>query len=133
MRAVMEGDAFRLHLRDTAVDQMLFHLEIGNAVTQKPAGLGVLFKEMNFMSRARQLLRGRKAGWPGANHRNLLARAFSGDQRLYPAILPRLVDDGTFDRLDGDRRVIDIERARGFARRGAHAAGELREVVGGME
>ena len=35
--------------------------------------------------------------------------------------------------LDFDRRLIDAEHTRGFARRGADAARELGEVVGGMQ
>src|SRR6185437_15911117 len=35
--------------------------------------------------------------------------------------------------LDGHRRVVDVERARRLARRRADAAGELGEVVGGVE
>jgi hypothetical protein len=41
----------------------------------------------------------------------------------------RLVDDGLLDALDGDRRLVDAEHAGALARRGAHAAGKLGEVV----
>ena len=34
-----------------------------------------------------------------------------------------------FDVLDRDRRSIDAEHARTFARRGANAAGEFREII----
>ena len=37
------------------------------------------------------------------------------------------------DRLDRDRIVVDAEHARAFARRRAQLAGELREVVGGVQ
>src|SRR5262249_12596796 len=41
--------------------------------------------------------------------------------------------DCAFDGLDGDRDVLDVERAGGFARRRADTAGHLREVVGGVQ
>ncbi len=63
----MEGDAFGFHLRDAAVDQVLLHLEVGNAVAQQPAGLGVLLEDMNVVSGARQLLGGGQAGGAGAD------------------------------------------------------------------
>ena len=57
MRAVMEYDAFRLHLFDAAVDVMLFHLEIGNAVAQQPAGLSPSLVDMDSVPSPRELLR----------------------------------------------------------------------------
>ena len=38
--AVMEGHAFALHLLDAALDMVLLHLEVGNAVAHQPAGRG---------------------------------------------------------------------------------------------
>ena len=56
-----------------------------------------------------------------------------GDLRLEPAIVPGAIDDRAFDGLDGDRVVVDVERAGGFARRRADAAGELRKIVGRVQ
>src|SRR5271166_1566781 len=53
--------------------------------------------------------------------------------RLDPAFLPGAIDDRALDGLDRHRVVVDVQRAGRFARRGAYAAGELREVVGGMQ
>ena len=133
MDAVMEGDAFGFHLRHAAVDDVLFHLEVGNAIAQQAAGLGELLVDMDVMAGARELLRGRKARGAGADHRDLLAGLHGGDLRLQPAIIPGAVDDGAFDGLDGDRVVVDVERAGGLARRRADAAGELREIVGRVQ
>ncbi len=41
-----------------------------------------------------------------------------------------LVNDGRLDALDGHRRLDYAQRAAALAGRGAHAAGELGEVVG---
>ena len=85
------------------------------------------------MAGARELLGGGHAGRSRADHRDPLAGLHRRDLRLQPAILPGLVDDRAFDRLDGDRRVFEVQRARRLARRRADAAGEFREVVGRME
>src|SRR5262249_25092311 len=53
--------------------------------------------------------------------------------RRDPALFPAPVDDRAFYGLDGDRRVDDVQGAGGLARRRADAAGELREVVGGLQ
>ena len=50
-----------------------------------------------------------------------------------PAFLERLVGDGALDGLDGDRVVVDVERAGRLARRRAHAPRHLREVVGRVQ
>ena len=49
------------------------------------------------------------------------------------AFLEGAVDDGLLDLLDGDRRLVDAQHARGFAGRGTDAAGEFREIVGGVQ
>src|SRR6185437_15410624 len=59
----------------------------------------------------------------------LLLRRFGGD----PTLLESAIGDGAFDRFDSDRHVVDVERARGFARRGANAARHLGEVVGRVQ
>ena len=61
MRAVVEGHTFRFHLRHAAVDVVLFHFEIGNAVAHEAANLAVLLEEMNIVPGPRQLLRCRQA------------------------------------------------------------------------
>ena len=53
--------------------------------------------------------------------------------RRDPAFVPRAVDDGDFDLLDRDGVLVDAEHARGFARRRAQPAGELGEVVRGVQ
>ncbi len=57
----------------------------------------------------------------------------AGGLRCDPAVFPRLVGDRVLDRLDADRVVVDVERARRLARRRAHASGELREIVGRVQ
>src|SRR6185295_1397074 len=79
------------------------------------------------------LLRAGHAGRARADHRDLAAGLVHGALRLDPAAFDRAVRDGAFDAFDGDRVVVDVERAGGFAWRRADAAGHLGEVVGGVQ
>src|SRR4029078_4103202 len=54
---------------------------------------------------------------------------FGSDLGLQPAIVPGTIHDGAFDGLDGDRVVVDVERAGRLARRRTDAPGEFRKVV----
>ena len=126
----MERDALRLHLLDAALDVALLHLEVGNAVAQQAAGMGVLLVDMHLVAGARELLRAGEARRPRADHGDALAGLDLGGLRLDPALLPGAIDDRAFDRLDRDGIVLNVQRARRLARRGADAAGEFREIVG---
>src|SRR3546814_856381 len=55
--AAMESDALALHLLDAAIDEILLHLEVRNAVAQQPAGLGFALVDMNIMAGPATLLR----------------------------------------------------------------------------
>src|ERR1700710_2107854 len=85
---------------------------------------------MHVVAGARELLGAGHAGRARADPGALLAGLRRRDLRLQPAIVPGAIDDGAFDGLDGDRIVVDVERAGRFARRRADAAGELRKIVG---
>ncbi len=129
----MERHALGFHLRHAAVDDVLFHLEVGDAITKQTAGLGEFFVDMDVVAGACELLRGREARGSGADDRDLLAGLDRGDLRLQPAIVPGTIHNGAFDGLDGDRVVVDVERAGRLAWRGADAAGELGEIVGRVQ
>ena len=125
----MEGHAFRFHLLHAAVDDPLLHLEVGDAVAQQAAGLGVLLVDVHVMAGARQLLGGGETGRTGADDRDPLAGLLLRRLGRDPVFLEGAIGDGALDGLDGDRHVVDVERARGFARRRADAARHLGEVV----
>ena len=76
--AVMEHHAFSLHLRDAPVDVMLLHLEVGNAVAQKAAGLRPSLVDMNVVAGARELLRAGEARRSRADDRDFLAGSRRG-------------------------------------------------------
>ena len=62
MDAAVESNAFGSHLFGAPVDEMFFHLEIGNAVAKKSADGLVLFIKMNIMADTRELLSRRHSG-----------------------------------------------------------------------
>ena len=77
-----------------------------------------------------QLIRRSHARRARADDGHLLAGAAAGGLGNDPALLEGLVDDGALDVLDRHRVLDDAEHTRALARRRAHAAGGLGEVVG---
>ena len=53
----VEGHAFGLHLLDAALDEVLLHLEVGDAVAEQAARLRVFLIDMHVMAGAGELLR----------------------------------------------------------------------------
>ena len=80
-----------------------------------------------------ELRGGGETGGTGADDGDLLAGALGRRAGDDPAIVPTLVDDRDLDVLNRDGRLVHAEHARSFARGGADAAGEFREVVGLVE
>ena len=130
--AVMELHAFGLHLLDAAFDMNLFHLEVRDSVAQQAAGLGPALVDMHVMPGARELLRASQARRAGADNGDLLAglvrRQFGFEPERDGA-----VGDFAFDGLDGDRVVVDVERAGRLARRRTNTAGEFGKIIGRVQ
>ena len=133
MRVGQERDAFGAHLLEAAVDDVLFQFEVGNAVAQQAADAVVLLIYGDRVAGAAQLLRSGQTGWAAADDRDALAGVVLGWFRLNPAFFPGALHDALFDDLDGNGRLINAQHTGGFARRGADAAGEFGEVVGGVQ
>ena len=129
----VEHDSFGFHLLDAAVDELLFHFEIGNAVDHQPAGTRVFLVDMHGVAGACELLGCRHAGRARADDRHRLAGLLRRRLRHDPAFFPALIDDGALDGFDGHRVIVDVECARGFARRRADAACDFREIVGRVQ
>jgi hypothetical protein len=111
---------------------VLFHLEVGDAVAQQAADAVALLEQGHaWPARASCWAQARPAGPEPttATLAGLLRRRL----RLDPAFFPAAVDDLAFDGFDGDRVVVDVQRAGRLAGRGADAAGEFREIVGGVQ
>ena len=128
-----EAHALGLHLLDAAVDQMLLHFEIGNAIAQQAANAVILFEHRDGVTRARELLRGGHASGTATDYCDCFAGLGPGRLRCDPTRFPALIDDEMLDRLDADRIIIDVQRAGGFARGRADAPGELGEIVGRVQ
>src|SRR4051812_46348497 len=133
MGAVMERHAFHIHLRHAVIDVILLHLEVGNAVAKQAAGLGVFLEYVHVVAGAGELLRAGHAGGTRAHDRDFPSGLDRGRLGLDPALLDGTVGDRAFDRLDGHRIVVDVERAGGLAWRRTDAAGDLRKIIGGVE
>ena len=125
--------ALGAHLLDATIDVRLLHLEVGDAVTQQTADAAVLLEHRHVMAGARELLGCGQAGGTRADDGHLLAGLRRGRLRQHPTLGPGAIGDRVLDRLDAHRIVVDVERAGGLARRRAHAAGELRKVVGRVQ
>ena len=121
------------HLLQAAVDNVLLQLEIGDAVAQEAAHAVVLLEEHDLVAGADQLLGGGQSGRAGADHGHAAGALLPGVDGPDPALLEGPLRNLVFDLLDGDRRVVDGQRAGGFAGGRADAAGDLGEVVGGVE
>ena len=78
---------------DAPVDQVLLHLEVGDAVAQQAADAVVLLEHRHRMAGAGQLLGAGQARRAGADHRDALAGAARRGLRRDPALLPAAVDD----------------------------------------
>ena len=128
-----ERHAFRFHLADAAVNQMLFHFKVGNAVAQQAADAVAFFKQSDVMAGAGQLLGTGHARRARADHGNGLAGFLGRNDRLDPAFFPGTVHDLAFDGFDGDRSFLDVQGTARLARGGADAAGEFGEIVGGVQ
>lgn len=112
---------------------MLFHLEIRNAVTQQTAGAAFALININHVTSTGQLLRSGKASRARADDGNRLARLVGGWLRHDMAELIGLVAQCLLDRLDRNRRILEVQRAGFLARGRANATREFREIVGQMQ
>ena len=125
-----EGDALGRHQIDAALDDALVELHVGDAVHEQAADAVGALEDGDPVAGLVELGGGGKPGGAGADDGDLLAGAHRRRLGHDPAFLEALIDDGALDGLDRDRRLVDAEDARAFARRRADAAGELGEVVG---
>ena len=128
-----EHGALGRHLLQPTVDVALLHLELGNAIAQQAPDAVRPLEDRHLVARPGQLLGRGQARRPGADDGHRLA----GDQvrRVgpHPALVEGVVDDLDLDLLDGHRVLVDAQDTGGLAGRRAQPAGELREVVGGVQ
>ena len=128
-----ELGALGFHLRDAPVEVPLLHLELGDAVAQQPADAIGALVDGHVVTGARSCCAAASPAGPEPTTATRLPVFVSATTGATPALFPRAVDDLDLDLLDRDRRLVDAEHARGFARRRAQPAGELGEVVGRVQ
>src|SRR5690606_5979721 len=119
-----------------SVEDLLLHLELGDAVPQQPSEPIVALEDRHLVARTRQLLRRRQPGRTRTDDRDLPARRLLRRARLDVTGLPRLRRDRLLDPLDRDRPTgqrRDRQGAPRLARRGTQLARELGEVVRRVE
>ena len=115
----------------------LLQLVLGDAVAHQAADPVVALVHGDVVAGPGELLCRSQSGGPGADDGDALAGGDGGGLRFDDAVHPRLVGDGLLDALDRDAAagllLADGQHAGGLTRRGAQPAGELREVVGGVQ
>src|SRR5882724_1341315 len=87
-----EAHAFRFHLRKTPVNDVLFQLELRNAVAQQPADAIRLLVHSDRVPGAAELLRSRQPRRPRAYDGYLLSRPIARRLRPDPALLKSALD-----------------------------------------
>ena len=133
VRVRLKYHAFGSHLLQAAVENILFHLEIGDAIAQQAADAVGFFKERHGVACAIQLLRGRHARRSRSHNGDALACSLFRWLRLDPSFVPGVLDDRFLDHLDCDRRFVDPKHAGRFARRRTDASGKFREIIRGVQ
>src|SRR5690606_35445478 len=98
-----ERRALVAQLRQPSVEDLLLHLELGDAVPQQPSEPIVALEDRHLVARTRQLLRRRQPGRTRTDDRDLPARRLLRRARLDVTGLPRLRRDRLLDPLDRDR------------------------------
>ncbi len=131
--AAADLDALLLEHLHAAVDHPLLELGVRDPEAQQAARGLVLLEDDDRVAGVVELLGGGEAGRAAADDGDAAARALLGDDGDDPALLPGVVDDRVLDLLDHHRVVVDGQHAGGLARRRADQAGELGEVVGGVQ
>ena len=121
------------HLVQPPVEDALFHLEFRNAVTQQPTDAIGAFEDGDAVAGAGQLLGGGQTCRPRTYHGDGLSGQLVRRQRLHEAFVEGLVDDLQLDLLDRHRILVDAQHACRLARRRTQPAGEVGEVVGGVQ
>ena len=109
-----------------AVDQVLFHLEVGNAVAQQAADAVGLLEQRRRMAGARQLLGAGQARRAGADDRDPLAGlACGGCGTIQPSSQPRSTIAHSIDLMvTGLSLMLSVQAA-------SHGAGQMRPVNSG--
>ncbi len=122
-----EGHALGRHLVHAAVDQVLFHLEVGDAVAQQAADAVLLLEQRHVMAGARELLGAGHAGRAGARPRRPSCRSWpsGGSGSIQPSSHPRSTMAHSIVLIvTGLSSMFSVQDA-------SHGAGQMRPVNSG--
>src|SRR6185312_1943303 len=133
VHASPEAGALGLHLPQPVLDGLLLELEVRDAVAEKTTDAIIALENGNGVAGASELLSGGESGGAGADDGNGLAGQALRRVWLHPVVRPGLVDDRLLDELDRHGLLIDPQNTGGLARGRAQPAGELWEIVGGVQ
>src|ERR1019366_627229 len=106
-----EFHTFGRHLRHAAVDVVLLHFEVGNAVAEQAADPIAFLKEHHRVAGAGKLLAAGEASGPRADDGDAPAGGRGRRLRFDPAFAPAAIDDLALDGFDGDGIIVDVQRA----------------------
>ena len=123
-------DALSGHEVNTALDDVLVELHVGDTVHEKTTDAVRALVDGDLVASLVELVGSGETSRTGTNDGNGLARAPLRRSRDHPAHLEATVDDGTLNGLDADGVLVDAEYASTLAGSRADTTGELREVVG---
>jgi hypothetical protein len=128
-----ELDAGGLVLRVTAQHDVLFQLEVGDAVDHQAADAVVAVIDRDLPAAQPQPLGGREASRSGADDADGMVHFPRRRRRLHPAHVPGGVGDIALHRADGDAVEALLDDAIAFAEPvlRANAAADLGEGIGG--
>jgi hypothetical protein len=117
----------------TAVNVVLLHFEVRDAVSEQTTDSVITFVDCNGVTSSCELLCSGQSCWARTNYRNGFAGQSLGNRRGNKTIVESIVNDRDFNLLDCHRWLIDSQHASTFAWCGAKATGEFRKVVGGVQ
>ena len=123
---VRKIDALGLHLPDAPVDEVLLHLEVGDAVAQQAADAVGLLEHRQRMAGAGELLGAGQAGRAGADHGDPLAGAARRRAAtIQPSSQPRsTISHSMVLMVTGLSSMFSVQDA-------SHGAGQMRPVNSG--
>ena len=122
-----KGDPFGLHLIDAPIDEVLLHLEVGDAVAKQAANAIVALEQRDVVALARQLLRGGQPGRARADDRDALARLRAGETAAATRLCSNarsMMPRSTFLMVTGSSSMLSTHDA-------SHGAGQTRPVTSG--
>ena len=111
-----ERDALGLHLLHAPVDEVLLHLEVGDAVAQQPAEAVVLLEHVTSWPARASCWRRRGRPGPSRRRRRACRSCVVGRLAARSSLPPSRGRRSRLDGLDRHRVVVDVERARRLAR-----------------